>query len=46
MNGYAKPQCNDNGEDCPVQRYIDWNDHGEGTAPLNCATKPSQMDII
>jgi hypothetical protein len=45
-NGYAKPDCNDNGVDCPVQVYIDHNDHGEGTTLLNRATKPSEMDIM
>ncbi|CAI9637377.1 unnamed protein product [Alternaria burnsii] len=38
--------CNNDGEDCPVQQYIDRNDHGKGTTLLNRATKPSQMDIM
>ncbi|RYN51475.1 hypothetical protein AA0118_g10507 [Alternaria tenuissima] len=46
MSGYAKPDCNNDGEDCPVQQYIDRNDHGKGTTLLNRATKPSQMDIM
>ncbi|KAL1801677.1 hypothetical protein ACET3X_002019 [Alternaria dauci] len=46
MSGYAKPDCNNDGEDCPVQQYMDWNDHEQGTTLLNRATKPSQMDIM
>jgi len=45
-NGYAKSECNDNGVDCPIQAYLDWNDHGEGLGLLERATKPSEMDII
>lgn len=44
-NGYAKPECNDNGVDCPIQACLDWNDNCEGLGLLERTTKPSEVDI-
>ncbi|KAF1947994.1 hypothetical protein EJ02DRAFT_417473 [Clathrospora elynae] len=47
-NGYTKEEWNDveRRQNCPMEGWIDWNDHGLRTGTNEQARKPSQFDVL